>query len=294
MQKPRIAVTGATGFIGSYFINMFADKYDIVGICRKNIKHTKYEIRVTDFSKESLKKAFSGCTAILHLAGSRLHQKKKTNFLQNLELDQNIFETALNLDIKNIVFASTKGVYGSLPPPWTENVKPAPENLYALTKYQSEAAAEYYNRKGLSIKTLRIAQVFGIGEYKDSAISTFIRHAKENKQIQITVKGIEREYIYVKDLCIAFDKAFSREKEFGVFNVGSGELINIEKIARTIATAFNRPDLVTIEPDLKKIGEHSLMDSSLFRKRFNWRPSYTFKSASEEIARELLMKEPVS
>ena len=285
MAKTKLAVTGAFGFVGSHFIEMFADKYDIVAISRQQCTHPACDTAASDYSRDSLAEALEGCSAVLHLAAARPY-RKKSDFLRNLALDQCLFDTAHRLGIENVVFTSTRGVYGSLPAPWRETMQPAPENLYALAKQQSEAAAAYFNRKGMCIKSLRIAQVFGEGEYESSAISTFIRRIRENEPVQITVRGIVREYIYVKDLCNAFDKALSHEKTSGIFNVGSGETLTLEEIARTIAAAFGKPHLVTLAPHPKTVNEYSLMDSSLFRQHFGWKPAYTFQSAAEEIAKK--------
>ena len=284
LARIKLALTGGTGFVGSHFLENFGDKYDIVLIGRKDIRHPKYETRQTDFSEGSLIDLLKDCTAILHLAAARPYLKSKKSFEENLIINQNVFKAALALDIKNVIFASTRGIYGTLPTPWVENMEPMPNTLYSLAKYQSEIAAKYYIRQGLNIKILRIAQVFGLGEYESSAIATFIRNCKENRPLEITVTGIHREYIYVKDLASALDAALGQTEVNGIFNVGSGEMVSLENIAKKIANAFGKPHLVHLVKNPKQLYEKSLMDSTLFRHTFHWSPSYSFEEAAEDIA----------
>lgn len=286
MTKPKIAVTGASGFLGSNFIRMFSKKYDIVAIGRTSNVCQTGSVRVTDYSLESLQTTLKGCDAILHLAARRLYDQSDDLFVENVKIDHNIFLAAKKLGIENIVFASSRGVYGNLQTPWKETTCPKPNDFYALAKRQSEIAAEYFNRQGMKIKVLRIAQIFGIGEYKTSAISTFFRKASRGEPIIISVKGIEREYLYVKDACYALDHALNYSEEKGIYNVGLGETISLEKLARIIASAFGYENLVQIHSDFIIKNEKSLMDSSLFCKRFNWKPIYSLQKAANEIVEE--------
>ncbi len=284
-NKIKLAITGGTGFLGKYFIQEYKEKYNIVIIARTKRENSKnMEIRETDYSIESLKQVLHDCDAILHLAAERLYQRQSTDFLHNLKIDHNVFTCANQYNIENIVFASTIGVYGSSSMPWTEWTTPQPDNLYALAKYQSEIAAQYFNRQGMYIKILRIAQVFGLGEYKHSVISTFIDNCVNNRPLQIKVKGIHREYIYIKDLIRAFDIALSNPNKHGIFNVGTGVSATIEELALTIAKAFRKLHLVQIHKNIQVLDQKTLMDSSLFMKTFHWRPTFSLEKAAEDIA----------
>lgn len=285
----KVAVTGATGFLGSHFLEMYKNKFEIIALSRKSRKNQKHvEFRQTDYSKESLHEVLSDCKAILHLGANRLYDTTQNDFMENIRVDRNIFETALEIGIKNIVFTSSRGVYGNQHAPWRETQNPMPENSYALAKYLSEITVEYFNQKGMNIKVLRIAQVFGLGEYESSAISTFIRNSHQGIPINLTVTGISREYIYIKDLMNAFSIALANENHKGIYNVGSGESMKLEDIAKTIASVFQRENLVRIAENPKVINEYSIMDSSLFSKVFKWKPSYTFESATNDILQKII------
>ena len=288
----RLAITGATGLLGKYFIDKYKNSYDMVALTRSENSQFSCEIRVTDYSLSSLKEILKDCEAILHLSAGRPTNTKSENLVDNVKLDATLFLTAKLLNIKNIVFCSTRGVYGQQQTPWHEQMNTCPENLYALSKVQSELSAKYYNTyHDMYIKTLRISQVYSMSEYEGSMIRTFLDNAFENREIQITVTGIEREYTYIDDIVDAFNLALQKKSTKGIFNVGSEELVTIEEIAEYIQQAFGKNDLVKYKENPKVILEKSLMDSTLFKKEFNWKSKYNFRDASIEIAQKMGIKE---
>ena len=288
----RLAITGATGLLGKYFIDKYKHCYDIVALTRSEDNQLFCKVKVTDYSFNSLKEILKDCDAILHLSAGRPNNTKTEKIIDNVKLDSTLFLVAKALSIKNIVFCSSRGVYGQQQIPWHEQMDTFPENLYALAKVQSELSAKYYNTYyDMCIKILRISQVYSKDEYKGSMIRTFLDNALENKKIQITVTGIDREYTYIDDIAEAFNLALQKKYTKGIFNVGSGELISIKEIAEYIQNAFGRDNLLEYEETSKVILEKNLMDSTLFQKEFNWKVKYNFKNASIEIAKKMGIKE---
>lgn len=284
----NILITGATGFVGHHAIRYFAGKYSsVTALSRKpqastgNIKYA-----VTDYSVGSLFECAKGCDAVLHLAAGRPNNSSPEELQNNVLLDFRVLKAAYELKITNVIFLSSRGIYGKQALPWTEKTAADPDNYYALAKLQSELVANYFIAQGLNIKILRIAQVFGLGEYKGSAISTFIERAYYDQSIDITVSGIQREYLYIKDLLSAFDACLNKPEISGLFNVGSQQSLTIKEIVESIVSGFNSQS--AINTDVKKnFNENSLMDSSLFRDTFGWRSQYTFYQAVEDIKKSL-------
>ena len=71
--KKKLAIAGATGFIGRWFIETYKDDFDIVALSRKSIEETdsKVEWRTVDlFSISSSKKALEGVHYALYLVHS--------------------------------------------------------------------------------------------------------------------------------------------------------------------------------------------------------------------------------
>lgn len=286
----RIVITGATGFLGKHVVEHFKKKYSIVGLSRNSeLTDHSFILLKTDYSINSLKKILKSTDTIIHLAAGRPNNTSQDKLQDNVNVDFNVFSVAYELTIKNIIFISTRGVYGTQPAPWSESDQVQPNNFYALAKAQSELIAQFFMFKGLNIKVLRIAQLLGIGEYKGNVIQTFIESASTNSKINLTVDGISREYIYIKDLLIAFEVVIKSPVKNGTYNVGSGEVTTLKEAATYIAEAFDRKEIIHEEIE-RTIFEYSLMDSCLFYKSFNWKPKYNFEMAAEDIAEQLTLR----
>lgn len=101
MKKINLMITGASGFIGSNFIDKYKNEYNIIPV---------------DLLKEKPENlSFDGVDCILHLA-ALVHQMKgaakEKYFEVNTELTRRIAEKAKIEGVKHFVFYSTVKVYG--------------------------------------------------------------------------------------------------------------------------------------------------------------------------------------
>ena len=109
-KKKKIAIAGATGFIGRWFIETYKDKYDIIALSRKKVNPSNSDVewRMVDlFSISSSNKALEGVDYALYLVHSmqpstRLNQ---SNFEDtDLLLADNFSRAAQNCSLKHIVY----------------------------------------------------------------------------------------------------------------------------------------------------------------------------------------------
>lgn len=279
-NKMKVAITGATGLLGRAFIEKYSNVLDIIALSRQhNVPNTVY----SDFSLSSLTNIFTGVDGVIHLAAKRLYKGDSTT--SNYELDKDILFAAKKAEVKNILFTSSIGVYGISSGPWKETTTISPNNFYALEKAQTELLASFLNTTShMRIKCLRVAQVLSENEYKGGMLNTFIKNACNGEDLEVSVEGILREYIYIEDLLDAFYVALKNEQLYGIYNVGSGTGITILDIARCISEAFDSKSKVLLGKVLVRKDQTSVMDSKLFYNDFNWKPKYTFKTAMQDIA----------
>ena len=135
-MKPKIFLTGSTGFLGKYLKNTLIKKgYSLVCLCRNNLEDSKDKstiITATDedfFSKNFLKKAINKCDAIIHLAGiadnNYINNQSDIDELFKINEDFTIklFTAAQESNIKKFIFMSTIKVCGEYTEeePFTEN-----------------------------------------------------------------------------------------------------------------------------------------------------------------------------
>jgi UDP-glucose 4-epimerase len=283
----KVAVTGANGFLGRHLVPVLSRLYTVVAIGRKSTRDSSLASLAveTDYSFDDLVEKFSGCETLIHLAAARPYRGDESSF-QNVLLDFRVFAAAKSAGIKHIIFTSSRAVYGSQPVPWTENTRLSPDSVYGLCKAQSELTAEFFSRQGISVTRLRLAQIFGDGEFEGGMVSTFLNDARAGKPLILAATGMRREYIYVNDLIDAFLAILEQPPFNGVFNLGSDESVCLEQIATAILRAFGRDDDELIRAEnIKKLNENSLMNSQHFRDTFCWQPKFSFSDAAADIAR---------
>jgi UDP-glucose 4-epimerase len=283
----KVVITGGSGLIGREFLKILPKNYQAVALSRKVVKNSPgYSNRnlahiETDYTVDSLHTILNGADAIIHLAAQRLQKTNTDSSFKNVLVDYNIFRACESSNISNIVFASSCGVYGSNPNiPWYEDCEPSPENPYSLGKLISEEAASYFNKRGLSIKCLRLAHILSINARKEYMLGTFLENAMEGKSIELyATDARKREYIYVKDVARGMLAALHKPEVKGIFNFGSGEVVSIPQLAELINSIFNSSgQIIKGEPDVPK-EEFSLMDSELFYSTFDFQPNWTIQSA---------------
>ncbi|PAU92851.1 hypothetical protein CK503_14275 [Aliifodinibius salipaludis] len=287
----KIAITGGRGLIGRELLKILPGNYEAVVLSRKHLKiEPEYlDLNVTqlqtDYKVDSLCNIFNDSDAVIHLAAQRLQKKNSDNSFKNVLVDYNIFRACEILSITNIVFASSCGVYGRNPDiPWSEDCHPTPENPYSLGKLISEQTADYFNKKGLSIKCLRLAHVLSIDARKEYMLGRFLGNALKGELIELyATEGQKREYIYVKDVVNGILAALGKPEVKGVFNFGSGEVVSIPQLAVLINSIFeNSGQIIKREPDTPR-EEFSLMDSELFYSTFDFQPAWTIPNALVDI-----------
>ena len=282
----KIAVVGGNGFIGREFLEYSSDRgHDPVAI---GSDHNAFS---EDGAKE-IKDILGNCDAMAFLAAKRSGTTFSiTDYIYNVTLAEQYFQFAEELHISNVVVTSSMSVYSSIDIPWKENDFQAPLSLYGASKQAIDALALWYNEnKVLRIKSLRLAQVIGMGERKGYLLNTLIDNAAGGKRQIIYGKGAgRRQYIYVKDVCCAILHCLEKEPEtVGVFNIGMKDNISIMDLAETVNEAFgNSAGIEKLEDNPEDIREY-LMNIGKAEKELHWKPAYDLKAAFAEIKEQCL------
>ena len=253
---------------------------------RSKVENIDCEYRQTDYSIESLNYILKDIDAVVHLAAMRGTDFNITIYHQNEIITENLYQSCIDLEIRNIVFASSVSVYSDITKiPWVETQIPSPKTLYGVSKIACEYIGDIYHRKyGLNIKSLRIAQVLGEGERKGFMMNTFIDNAFENKTLKVIGKSIaKREFVYVKDVARAIIMALSKPEIHGTFNIGSGEAYTNLQIAQIVNECFDNEGNLEYYDYIDEGIESSLMDSSKAKNVLGYSPKYSFKEALNEI-----------
>ncbi len=150
-----ILITGASGFIGSNFIEGYKDKYNIIPMDLLKVKPEEID--------------FNGVDTVLHLA-ALVHQMKgaprEKYFEVNTELTRRVAVEAKKQGVKHFVFYSTVAVYGTHGEIYKEvildkNSKINPKTPYAESKWQAEEILRELEDNNFKISILRPPLVYG-------------------------------------------------------------------------------------------------------------------------------------
>lgn len=263
----KVLITGWSGTIGKYLIPLLAQDNEMFLVSRtfSQIESVKnVTLFLSDYSRTSLHTLMKGCDAVVHLAAER----SAKHWLENVTLDALVFSTAQEANIQNVVFVSTRGIYGLDSMHADESSIPQPIDDYAFGKLCSENIALRLNEGGMRIKCLRLAQVMSLTESKKNIMTSFLRAGTTGEPIRL-FKGanIFREYIYVKDVAQGIKLALLNFDANGLFNLGSGWAHTLGEYAEMISCISpRRPEIILIDSELTH--ERSLMKIEKFQSTF--------------------------
>ena len=286
----KIAITGGNGFLAGYLTKeLLENGHDVVLLSRE--PGCKYGIPyvVTDYSRESLTEILiEGYDGIAHLASSRKVADNLAFYSGLIEMTNNLYLSAKEAGIKNIVYTSSISVYSGEELPYKETQAASPNNMYGLYKLTCEQLGELFNRSyDMKVKNLRLAHLYGANENNNYMINKFFRQAYNHEQLFVNCVSIaRREMMYTKDAARAIRLALEHVDLTGVFNIGSGEALTNEEIAKTICSVMS-PEMTVLVGGEKENILSSYMDSQYAEKNIEFRAHYSLLDAAKEIMRDM-------
>jgi len=248
----RVLVTGCAGLLGSHFSkNLLNNGASVVGIDNLSGGYLDFVDPRLDFCQmdlndsESLNEIFENkkIDYVFHFAAYAAeglsHWIRNFNYTNNVLSSVNLINCCIKYNVKKMVFTSSMAVYGSQSPPFTEDMKPSPEDPYAIAKYTVEqdlmTAAQHF---GLRYSIVRPHNVIGVNQniwdrYRN-VIGIWIRKILDGENITVFGDGMQtRAFSDIKYYMEPFHKLMS-EGDGEIFNIGADEEITILEAANLI------------------------------------------------------------
>lgn len=239
--KPiRILVTGASGFIGQYFLTAIKNHFKIFALSRRlphNPQLTEHPnitwIQADVSSEEAMRLAKEtivangGVDFVLHLAGyyDFNYDQNPEYFRTNVIGTENVLEMSKSLEIKRFIFASSVAAcnFPAEGEIIDEKTPPDADFEYARTKKKGEELTKEYS-KHFNTSVVRFAAVFSDWcEYGPLFIFLKTWLSKSWKSRILGGKGEAAiTYIHVNcliDLILKIIKKNRKLKSFDIFNV---------------------------------------------------------------------------
>ncbi|MBR1611601.1 MAG: GDP-mannose 4,6-dehydratase [Methanobrevibacter sp.] len=279
MKNKNILITCGLGFIGSHIADEVIGNNEVTILDNlstgniNNIKTTDDEnlkIVKEDIRDANLDDLTSGIDYIFHLAAMGsvpLSVDKPVECCDiNLNATIKLLKSAVDNDVKKVVFSSSSSVYGqNRNMPLKETERPMPTSPYASSKASCELYLKsFYDSYGLNYTSLRYFNVFGPRQDKNSqyaaVIPNFIGTILEGNQPEIYGDGEQtRDFVFVRDVAKA-NIAACKSDYNGIVNIASGEKITINQLYDIVKKTLNSDLEPKYLPERQGDIKHSLAD----------------------------------
>lgn len=224
----NIAITGSSGFIGTYFI--------------KN--NSEFSIQEVDLLTSKVEEvSFTGIDSVLHLA-ALVHQPKGKNddeyFKINRDLAFNTAKRAKSHGVKQFVLMSTVKVYGESTTnqaPWDENSDCNPEDSYGQSKFEAEKLILTLKDDTFKVAIIRSPLVYGAGVKAN--MYSLIKLISKFPILPLGGINNKRSVVYIGNLSALTTKVIN-DQASGLFIAGDKDPMSTSQISISIAHSLNK------------------------------------------------------
>ncbi len=303
----KLLITGGAGFIGSNYIHYILEKYPNEKIINldaltyagnlENLKDVEnnpnYKFVHGDIMDGVLlNELMKDVDVVVHFAAESHVDRSildSTAFVRtNVNGTLILLETAKNNGNVRFHHVSTDEVYGSLgpdDPAFNENTSYDPRSPYSASKASSDHLVRaYYHTHGLPITISNCSNNYGPYQFPEKLIPLFVSNLMDNKKIPVYGAGDNiRDWLHVKDHCIAIDKIVRDGKIGETYCVGGGaEKTNME-ITNIILKAMGRnEEMIEHIKDRKGHDKRYAIDFTKIKNELGWEPTVTFEEGITE------------
>ena len=299
----RVLVTGGAGFIGKYLVKSLLKKGDSVTIFDNFSNSTKNSINFLikmgakiiegDITKiQDLQNSIKDHDIVIHLAAKISVLESINNPLEtfriNVDGTNNVLTACKNNHVKKLIISSSAAVYGESPPDvkLTEESPMNPISPYGESKMQMEQnVKEFSVNHDIDYIILRFFNIYGIGQSSEYAgvITKFIKRTIKKEPLQIFGNGLQtRDFVAIYDVIQSIHNASAYDKS-GVFNIASGKIVTIKKLAEQIIILSGEKLKIQFLTEKQGDIKHSQADISMAKNQIMYLPKFELKEGIKEL-----------
>jgi nucleoside-diphosphate-sugar epimerase len=297
LEGARIAVTGATGFLGRYIADvLLARGAQVVGVVRNpdkvpDLARRGVELRRADLAERAqLAAGFAGADAVVSNAAlfSLGNQRWADHHRANIEGTRNVFGALADAGVRRVVHVSSVAVYGlgargrldEDAPQLSEASRRFPWSVYAISKALSEQEAWRLRREhGLALTTVRPCTIYGAFD------PNFTPVFRRLVTLPLTVMPVfmRMSFVYGGDVAEGIARALEHDESMGrAYNLtGDGE--SAWELAAAWRAAGGRAAWLTLPVP---VPFRPQFDSRRAHEELGWRPRPMVEAWRDTFARE--------
>lgn len=273
-SKPRILITGLSGFIGGYLNRRLSDQYQIFDLGCDLLEHEKVAQRLAEVDPEY----------VIHLAARTEVEKsfyEQTKFSEiNYVGTVNLIESCRQLtNLKLFVFSSTMETYGWQPesdliklgrpfvlPVFDETTQQNPNAPYAVAKVGCEYYLKYAERAyGLPFTAFRQTNSYGRVDNDFFVVEQIITQMLKNPdEINLGYGEPYRNFLFIDDLIELYVSVLEQpDKANGqIFCCGPDNALRISDLVKLIAEKLSWNGQVNWNTKPERPGEIYVLNST--------------------------------
>ena len=258
----KIAVTGATGLVGSRLVEKLNQEGHQILVLTRNPSKAQKTFPASVFSNLEIvqytptqsgawQKSISGCDGVVNLAGEpigeRWSSQKKQAIMESRQIGtRKIVEAIAMAESKPqvLVSGSAIGYYGTSETKAFEESSPAGNDFLAQVCQKWEAEAQKVTESGVRLVILRIGIVLANGGALGKMIGPF-------KMFAGGPIGSGRQWfswIHRDDLVNLIYRAIQNPDMSGVYNATAPNPVRMNQLCQTLGEVMNRPSWLPV-PD---------------------------------------------
>ena len=283
-NNKNVLVVGGTGFLGYHVCTkLIKKKYSVLSLSSKKpikkriVKGVKYILADIRNKKDLEILNKKNINFIINLAGYIDHSGNKKNLKTHFIGTKNLADKFLKSKFTNFIQAGTSLEYGNAKSPQKEHVREKPVGKYGKTKLQANLYLEKLRKNyGFPYVVLRIYQIFGPNQDSTRLVPFVIRSCLKNLEFPCTHGKQIRDFLYVDD----FTDLISKKKFSGIFNIGSGKPISIQKLINYIKNKIGKGTPLYGKVKMRK--EEQMLffpETKKIKNAINWKPKTSLSTS---------------
>lgn len=245
----KIAVTGASGFLGGHILNSLSNlPLTIVGLTRdktkiKALKHNYIKWEEFDLSRkdQDLYARIGKPDVLIHLAWDNLPNYQSETHLDEIDSQFNFLKQMIDAGLKTIFVSGTCFEYGNKEGEMHEDLETEPSNPYALAKDTLRKKLFHLKQeKSFNLIWARLFYCYGEGQNENSIYSQFLRSIENDEDSFNMSPGLQlRDFLKIEDIASYAAKLAISEEDIGIINICSGEGRQVQEIVKSWKKEFN-------------------------------------------------------
>jgi nucleoside-diphosphate-sugar epimerase len=236
----KIAVTGATGFIGRHVVaELERRSISPILLCQPSIevpaafsRHTVVRFDLRDMPEGTFD-LIGQPDVLIHLAwGGLPHYESLHHFAEELPSQFRFLKTLVESGLKNLLVTGTCFEYGMQSGPLNEDADTRPGNPYGFAKDTLRRQLEFLQQvMPFNLTWARLFYLYGPGQAENSLLPQ-LKKAVERGDRAFNMSGGEqlRDYLPVADVVGYLVSLAMTFRDNGVVNVCSGKPISVRKL----------------------------------------------------------------